>query len=48
MLPFFGYTPAMLALALATAAATLAFLLVGDPGLSPLQVQTTEEEGSVA
>ena len=48
VLPFFGYTPAMLALALATAAATLAFLLVGDPRLSPLQLQTAEKEGLVA
>ena len=40
VLPFFGYT-----LALATAAAALAFLLVGDPRPSPLQVQTAEEEG---
>ena len=48
VLPFFGYTPAMLALALATAVATLAFLLVGDPRLSPLQLQTAEKEGLVA
>ena len=48
LLPLFGYTPAMLALALATAAATLAFLLVGDPRPSPLQLQTAEEEGLVA
>ena len=48
VLPLFGYTPAMLALALATAAATLAFLLVGDPRPSPLQLQTAEKEGLVA
>ena len=45
MLPFFGYTPAILALALATAVAALAFLFVGDPRPSLLQVQTAEEEG---
>ena len=48
VLPFFGYTSAMLALALATAAATLAFLFVGNPRLSPLQLQTAEKEGLVA
>ena len=48
VLPFFGYTPAMLALALATAAASLAFLLVGDPRPSPLQLETAEKEGLAA
>ena len=45
LLYVFGYTPAILALALPTAAAALAFLLVGAPRPSPLQVQTAEEEG---